>query len=128
MTLRTFENDEPVTSVMTKGVLYIDSSKTIYDAIKIMADFDIGSLLILENEKAVGIITTKDIIRAIARDKDIRQVKVSEIMQSPVITISAFESISSALIKMREQKINHLVVVEKGKIIGMINPLNILAH
>lgn len=128
MTLRTFDSSEPVTSVMTKGVLYIEADRTVLDAVKILDDFDIGSLLVLENEKAVGIITTKDIVRAIAQGKRLDKTKVSEIMQSPVITISAFETIEKALIKMREQKINHLIVVEQGKIIGMINPLNLLAY
>jgi len=128
MSLRTYDKDDPVSSVMTKGVLYIESNKTLRDAINIMADFDIGSLVVVEKEKAVGIITTKDIIRAIAKNKDLTKILIKDVMQSPVITIAAYEPISSALIKMKEQKINHLLVIDGERIIGMINPLNLLAY
>ena len=128
MSLRTFDKDDPVSSVMTKGVLYIASNKSLKEAADIMADFDIGSLVVVEDEKPVGIVTTKDIIKAISQDKDIAKVIVKDIMQSPVITISAYEPISSALIKMKEQKINHLLVIDGERIIGMINPLNLLAY
>jgi len=47
-------------------------------------------------------------------------------MQTPIVKIKAQENISSALIMMKEQKINHLIVVDGDKIIGMVNPLNLL--
>ncbi|MHA1222599.1 MAG: CBS domain-containing protein [Candidatus Heimdallarchaeaceae archaeon] len=126
MTLRTYDSDDPVSSVMTKGILYIKSSKNLYEAVKIMADFDVGSLLVADNGKAVGILTSKDIIKSIAKGEDLAKTKVKNIMQEPLIKIQSTETISSALLKMREQKINHLIVMDGEKIIGMINPLNLL--
>ncbi len=126
MTLRTYEMDDPVSSVMTKGALSIKSSKNLNDAIIIMSDFDVGSLLVVDNGNASGIITSKDIIKVLAQDKDLKKVKVKEVMQTPIIKIKAVDTISSALLKMKEQKINHLIVVDGEKIIGMVNPLNLL--
>ncbi len=126
MTLRTYEIDDPVSSVMTKGILYIKSSKNLYEATSIMADFDVGSLLVADNGNAIGILTSKDIIKVISEDKELKKVKVREVMQTPIIKISAHETISSALLKMKEHKINHLIVVDGDKIIGMLNPLNLL--
>lgn len=126
MTLRTYEMDDPVSSVMTKGTLSIKSSKSLQDATIIMADFDVGSLLVVDNNSAVGIITSKDIIKVLTQDKDLKKVKVREVMQVPLIKIKATETISSALLKMKEQKINHLIVVDGDSIIGMVNPLNLL--
>lgn len=54
MTLRTYEMDDPVSSVMTKGTLSIKSSKNLKEAITIMADFDVGSLLVVDNGSACG--------------------------------------------------------------------------
>ncbi|MCK5140999.1 MAG: CBS domain-containing protein [Candidatus Heimdallarchaeota archaeon] len=126
MTLRTYEMDDPVSSVMTKGILYIESKKNLDEAIQIMSDFDVGSLVVAEKNDAVGILTSKDIIKMIAKGNELKSIKVKDIMQGPLIRISGYETISSALLKMKEQKINHLIVVDGDKIIGMINPLNLL--
>lgn len=126
MTLRTYEIDDPVSSVMTKGVLFVKSSKNLSETASIMADFDVGSLLVGDNGNAVGIVTSKDIIKVISEEKELKKIKVRDIMQTPLIKINAHETISSALLKMKEQKINHLIVVDGDKIIGMINPLNLL--
>ncbi|MHA1347092.1 MAG: CBS domain-containing protein [Candidatus Heimdallarchaeaceae archaeon] len=126
MTLRTYEMDDPVSSVMTKGILYIESKKNLDEAIQIMSDFDVGSLVVAEKNDAVGILTSKDIIKIIAKGEDLKNFKAKDIMQGPLIRISGYETISSALMKMKEQKINHLIVVDGDKIIGMINPLNLL--
>lgn len=126
MTLRTYEMDDPVSSVMTKGILYIKSSKNLHEAVLTMSDFDVGSLLVTDNGDAVGILTSKDIIKVLAQGEELKKIKVKEIMQTPIVKIKAHENISSALIKMKEQKINHLIVVDGDKIIGMVNPLNLL--
>jgi CBS domain-containing protein len=126
MTLRTYEIDDPVSSVMTKGILFVKSSKNLEEAVKIMADFDVGSLLASDNGKAVGIITSKDIVKVLSEGKELKKVKVRDVMQGPIIQIPAHETISSALLKMKEQKINHVIVVDGDKIIGMVNPLNLL--
>lgn len=118
--------DDSVSSVMTKGILYIESKKKLDEAIQIMSDFDVGSLVVAEKNDAVGILTSKDIIKMIAKGKELKSIKVKDIMQGPLIRISGYETISSALLKMKEQKINHLIVVDGDKIIGMINPLNLL--
>ena len=126
MTLRAYELDDPVSSVMTKGILYIESSKNLQEAVIIMSDFDVGSLLVADNGNAVGILTSKDIIKVLSTNQNLREIKVKEIMQTPIIKIKAIDTISSALLKMKEEKINHLIVVDGEKIIGMVNPLNLL--
>ena len=126
MTLRTYEIDDPVSSVMTKGILFVKSSKNLQEAVKIMSEFDVGSLLVSDNGKALGIITSKDIVKILAKGEDLKKVKVKDVMQGPIVNIPAHETISSALLKMKEQKINHLIVVDGEKIIGMVNPLNLL--
>ncbi|MCK4845350.1 MAG: CBS domain-containing protein [Candidatus Heimdallarchaeota archaeon] len=127
MSIKTFEKEDPVTSVMTKGVLYVESSKTLREAIIVMADFDIGSLIVANNGEPKGIITSKDIMKILAKKEDVDKILVKDVMQSPLIKIASFETISTALIKMSEQKINHLIVVDGDKIIGMVNPINLLA-
>lgn len=127
MSIKTFEKEDPVTSVMTKGVLYVESSKTLREAIIVMADFDIGSLIVANNGEPKGIITSKDIMKVLAKKEDVDKILVKDVMQSPLIKIASFETISTALIRMSEQKINHLIVVDGDKIIGMVNPINLLA-
>ncbi|UJG44853.1 MAG: CBS domain-containing protein [Candidatus Heimdallarchaeum endolithica] len=126
MTLREPIYEEPVTSVMTKGVLFIEGEKNLNDAVKIIADFDVGSVLVTVNNEPAGIITTKDIVKALFKKLDFGKTKIKEIMTSPLISISSRETISVALVKMKEKRINHLIVKDGEKIIGMLNPLNLL--
>ena len=102
-------------------VVKISFWSSVSEAARLMDERSIGSVLIEENGRVIGIMTERDILRKIvAKGKNPDRVKVKEIMNDPVITIDANEDIFEASKIMDEKKIRRLVVVENGQIVGKI--------
>lgn len=95
---------------------------SVSDAAKIMADRNIGSILVGDyNENGIGIITERDILKKIvARGLDPRSVRVEDVMTQELITIGHDTSIEEANRIFREKNIRRLPVTENGRIIGVI--------
>ena len=103
------------------GVTKISFWSSVSEAARIMDERAIGSALIEENGRVIGIMTERDILRKIvAKGKNPDKVKVKDIMNDPVVTIDANEDILEASKIMDEKKIRRLIVVENGKIVGKI--------
>jgi CBS domain-containing protein len=115
---------------MTDLPVFIDPESTISDALTIMRRRNINSLIVNKTKEcaACGIITTIDICdHIVARDQNPTQVKVKDIMSSPLITVNQNLSIQECAAKMSEKRIHHMPVVnEKGDIIGMISATDFL--
>ena len=103
------------------GVTKISFWSSVSEAARIMDERAIGSVLIEENGRVIGIMTERDILRKIvAKGKNPDKVKVKDIMNDPVTTIDANEDILEASRIMDEKKIRRLIVVENGQIVGKI--------
>ncbi len=116
-----------VRNVMKRDVITAKQDLTLREAAKIMTELRIGSLVITEDHELKGIVTGTDILKAIARGKDVDTVLVKEIMSSPVKTIEPSADLEDAVDIMVKNKIKRLVVVEGGKIVGIITASDILA-
>ena len=103
------------------GVSKIPFWTSVSEAARMMDGKSIGSVLIEENGRVVGIMTERDILRKIvAKGENPDKVKVKEIMNYPVIKVDADEDILKASKLMDENRIRRLIVVEDGKIVGKI--------
>jgi len=119
--------EEPVRSLMSKGVNTIERNETVLEAARYMTDLSIGSVVIVEGERLLGIVTERDIIaRVVAEGRKPESTTVGEIMNSPVITISSMKSISEAFTMMADKGVDHLVVTEDERPIGMFSIKNFL--
>ena len=102
-------------------VVKISFWSSVSEAARIMDEKSLGSVLIEENGRVIGIMTERDILRKIvAKGKNPDKVKVKDVMNEPVITIDANEDILEASKIMDEKRIRRLIVVENGKIVGKI--------
>ena len=100
----------------------ISPQATVFDAIQLMADRNIGSLLVLSGEKLVGIISERDYTRKIAlKGKQSKQTPVSEIMFAPVISVSEGASVEECMQLMTEHRIRHLPVMNDAEVVGVIS-------
>jgi CBS domain-containing protein len=100
----------------------IAPSVTVYDALGLMAEHGIGALLVLENDKPIGLFSERDYSRKVAlRGLRSRETPVSAIMSSPVLTISPDASVQKGLSMMTEKYIRHLPVVDGSGVIGMVS-------
>jgi CBS domain-containing protein len=119
-----------VSNVMVRDVKTAKESQTVKAVAKIMADYNIGSVVIVKNTDAsspVGIITERDIVRITGAEQALTlQMPARDVMSKPVITIDAASSIRDALQQMELKNIRRLPVVDKEKkMIGIITDKDI---
>lgn len=121
------KKEETVRALMTRGVLTIKKDKTVLDAAKLMTELNIGSFLVTEKDTPIGIITERDMLsKVMAKDTNPKDLRVGEIMSSPVISIEADKTVCEALTVMGEEGIKHLVVTDKEEVVGMFSLANLV--
>ena len=104
------------------GVYTISPNATMYDALKLMADSDIGALLVLADEKVAGILSERDYARkVILKGKLSRETLVSEIMTTDVVKVTPSSLVDECMAVMTTKHIRHLPVEENGKLVGLIS-------
>lgn len=97
-------------------------STPVYDVVKLMADKNVGALLIMENEKIVGIFTERDYARRIVlRGLSSRETPVRDIMISPVMYVRPDNTNEECMALMTENRLRHLPVLDNGKLVGLIS-------
>ena len=95
---------------------------TVYAALQLMAEKDIGALLVLADGKLVGIFTERDYARKlILHGKTSAETQVSEIMTTAVITVRPDQTIGECMALMTEKHIRHLPVVEGERVVGLVS-------
>jgi CBS domain-containing protein len=106
----------------TKPLVTITSDITVYEALKIMGEHNIGALMIVEDNQLNGIISERDYARKIAlKGKNSHDTLVKEIMTSELVTITPIDTIEECMQLMGNYHIRHLPVLEGGKLIGIIS-------
>ena len=105
-----------------KTVLTIAPSATVYDAVKLMAEKNVGALLVLEGGSVVGVITERDYARKVAlMARSSKETPVRDIMTSPVMYVSPERTSEECMALMTENRFRHLPVMDKGKLVGLVS-------
>jgi len=113
--------------IMVDKVITAKKKATVRDAVKLMNKYEIGCLVVVENGKPVGIITERDLLkRVLAKSKELRNMKVMEVMSTPLISVVPSVEIEEATKIMFQKKIKKLPIVEKGKLLGLVTLTDIL--
>lgn len=121
------EREVSVAEVMNKAIIVMDINSDIPAIAREMINRDAGSVIITENGKAVGIITERDFVKSIIiEDRKPSEVKASEILSAPLITVEPETSIIEASEIMLKANIKRLPVLENGRLIGVISNTDIL--
>jgi CBS domain-containing protein len=95
---------------------------SVYQALKTMADKNVGALLVLENGKLVGIFSERDYARkALELDRSPRDLRVHELMTEKVHIVRPGQSLGACMALMTEKRVRHLPVVEGEKVVGVIS-------
>lgn len=116
-----------VHDAMSEKVLTASESDTVAYVARMMRDHGIGSVVIIEFGKIIGIITERDLVRRVlASNLDPEKIKVSEIMSKPVHTVSSDMEVSEAAQQMSERNVRRLPVVDSGKLAGIITERDLL--
>ena len=104
------------------AVFSVTSDTTVYDAIKLMSEKNIGALPVVDNNQLSGIFSERDYARKIIlQNRTSQDTLISEIMTAAVITITPQDSIEHCMEMMSSKKIRHLPVIENDQLIGIIS-------
>jgi CBS domain-containing protein len=111
------------------SVFSVEPTVTVYKAIQIMCEKNIGGLLITDNGKLVGLFTERDYARKlILKGKSSKDTSIKEIMTENPVTVSMDNSIEDCMQLMVDKHVRHLPVVDDGKVTGMISIGDVVRH
>ena len=111
-----------ILEVKGRDVWSIGPEVSVFDALKLMAEKDVGALVVLDGGNLVGIISERDYARKIAllgRASPTTQVK--EIMTTDVVCVDPEQNVDQCMALVTEKRVRHLPVLENGKLIGLIS-------
>ena len=111
-----------ILSTKGKEVYSILSTITVYEALKVMGEKNIGAILIIEDAVLKGVLSERDYARKIAlKDKSSRDTFVHEIMENDVVTVKPTDNLDYCMELMSSKRIRHLPVTEDNVVIGIVS-------
>ena len=115
----------PISSVLvhkTSALWSVAPEATVFEAIKLMAEKNIGSVLVMSEGKLAGVFTERDYTRKIAlHGKTSRETRVWEVISRDIITVTPDDSVEDCMKLMTENRVRHLPVVEGANVVGIIS-------
>lgn len=109
-----------VKDIMKNNVMSIDSSMTVKDAAEMMNDSEIGGIVVMENNIAIGMVTERDIVRRIVAKNKNHNTKLKDVMSSPLITIDHDETVWELAQLMKVKKIHRVPVTSGTRLVGIV--------
>jgi CBS domain-containing protein len=105
-----------------QGVQAIAPGATVFDALKLMAEKNIGALLVMEGAQIVGILTERDYARkTVLMGRASRETPVRDIMTSEVMYVRPGHTSEECMVLMTENRLRHLPVIDDGKLVGLVS-------
>ena len=115
-----------VKSLMSTNINVFENESTVDKIVQTMSDCNVDSVIVVQSRKPTGIITERDVlVRMLTQGLDPKVVIARAIYTNPLVTIEETETVEEAAKLMDEWKIKHLPVTRNGKIVGMLNYLDI---
>ena len=113
---------EILKSKSDNSVYTIAPDATVFEAVSLMAQKNIGALLVVERERVVGIVSERDYARKVAlMARSSRDTALRDIMSSPVMFVPPSQTSEECMALMTENRLRHLPVMEDGKLLGLIS-------
>lgn len=116
----------PIKVYMTRKLIGVSPEDTVKRACEVMVEFDIGSLVVVEEGKVVGFFTKSDVIRRVVIPGLPNSTPVREIMSGELITVDSNTPLQDVLDLMAKKGIKHMLVEENGRIVGIFTLSDLL--
>jgi CBS domain-containing protein len=109
-----------VKEIMNPNVVTLSPNATLKEAAEMMSQQKIGSIVIIDKNKPLGILTERDFVTKIMLKPYSEDSKVSEVMSSPVIHVSSDQSVADIIDIMANKEIRKVPVIDDGKVVGIV--------
>jgi signal-transduction protein with cAMP-binding, CBS, and nucleotidyltransferase domain len=116
-----------VRNLMKAPVVTIEPGRSVREAARLMQDNVIGSVVVHEGGRAVGIMTERDVLRAVAEGRDVEQTSVDDLMTKNLVTGGPNWDVVVAASVMTAHRIRHLVVQEQDRVLGVLSLRDVLS-
>jgi len=118
--------DVLIKEAMKTNIAKVTPNTTVLEAAQLMKKRNIGNVIVVENKQPIGILTESDILKkVVAESKIAKDVKVKEVMSTPIIVIEPYVSIEEAMKTMGKCNVRRLPVIENDELIGIITQKDI---
>ncbi len=111
--------------IMKEDVITIEHSAAVTEAARKMAEKEIGCVIVTNQGRPIGILTERDIVRLVSLNKSPMSSSVSEVMSSPLISLSPDDSIWELAEEMKIRKIHKMPIVHENKVVGIVTTSDI---
>jgi len=115
-----------VENIMSENLVSVDVGSNLSDAVRVMVEKEIGSVLVSQGREIVGILTERDVLKRFCLDARCAEIPVAEVMSRPLISIEGQAAIGRAADLMAGKKIRRLLVTVDGEIRGIVTERDIL--
>jgi CBS-domain-containing membrane protein len=110
-----------VSEIMTKATVTDKAADSLAEAAARMWNAQTGSLLVMDGENLLGIVTERDLLRTVANGQDPREIQLKDVMRTDVITVSPQTTLKDAARLMATKWIRHLPIVDGGRVVGIVS-------
>lgn len=120
--------DAPVlTFVTTDGIVTIEPTETVRGAAAVIVEQSVGMLVVGTAEDVMGVVSERDIVRAVGEGLDLDQVTVGDIASRQLVWLDADDNIGAAAMEMMEDYVRHVLVRDEGGLVGVLSMRDVLS-
>lgn len=109
------------------GLYKVAPEVTVFDGLKLLSDYEVGAMLVMQGERLVGVFSERDYTRKVAlQGRNSRETPIADIMTRELVTVTPSTGTRTCMALMSQHKIRHLPVVDKDRVLGMISIRDIM--
>ncbi|HWS46621.1 MAG TPA: CBS domain-containing protein [Acidimicrobiia bacterium] len=117
---------QPVREVMSRGAISVDEKLTLRSLAAVLAELDIGVAVVARPDGSAGVVSERDIVRALAEGADPDEIWAADVMIDDLVLAEPQESIAEVADRMSAEGVRHVTVVDRGTIVGVVSARDVL--
>jgi CBS domain-containing protein len=117
---------EPVRQVMSVGAITVDEKLTLRSVAAVLAEFDVGVVIVARPDGGAAIVSERDVVRALAESAEPDEVWVADVMTENLVIADPDESVIDVAARMGDEGVRHVAVVDNGAIVGVASARDVL--